>query len=206
MKFLDEDEKRELRSHLKEYLVESGLARPEQIERGQNFSCPGMDHNDDSPSAHYYDDPNCPHVYCFGCGESWDLFKLIADSYPSERTHRMAPIRGDIPGEEIFRRIEHALDAEGENSCNFNLRDALRNFENLPAQEALISLKRAANTRDKQEECSVLHGTMKYETRQDRKKAYQWARKSMNQSAWDLGEKIYYDELDLKRSKEQGRI
>ena len=79
MRFLDENEKRELRSHLKEYLVESGLARPEQIERGQNFSCPSMDHNDDSPSAHYYDDPNCPHVYCFGCGESWDLFKLIAE-------------------------------------------------------------------------------------------------------------------------------
>ncbi len=79
MRFLDEDEKRELRSHLKEYLVESGIATVEQISRGQNFSCPGIDHNDDSPSAHYYDDPKCPHVYCFGCGDSWELFKLIGE-------------------------------------------------------------------------------------------------------------------------------
>ena len=79
LRFLDEDEKRELRSHLKEYLVESGLATVEQISRGQNFSCPGLDHNDDSPSAHYYDDPKCPHVYCFGCGDSWELFKLIGE-------------------------------------------------------------------------------------------------------------------------------
>ena len=40
LRFLDEDEKRELRSHLKEYLVEGGLATVEQISRGQNFSCP----------------------------------------------------------------------------------------------------------------------------------------------------------------------
>ena len=79
MRFLDEDEKRELRSHLKEYLVECGLATVEQISRGLNFNCPGVDHNDDSPSAHYYDDPKCPHVYCFGCGGSWDLFKLLAE-------------------------------------------------------------------------------------------------------------------------------
>ena len=79
MRFLDEDEKRELRSHLKEYLIECGLATAEQISRGQNFCCPGENHNDDSPSAHYYDDPKCPHVYCFGCGESWDLLKLIAE-------------------------------------------------------------------------------------------------------------------------------
>ena len=79
MRFLDEDEKRELRSHLKEYLVECGLATPEQIARGQNFSCPGVNHDDDSPSAHYYDDPKCPHVYCFGCGDSWELFKLIGE-------------------------------------------------------------------------------------------------------------------------------
>ena len=83
MRFLDDAEKRELRSHLKDYLIESGLATPEQIDRGQNFCCPGVNHVDDSPSAHYYDDPNCPHVYCFGCGESWDLLKLIA-----EREHR----------------------------------------------------------------------------------------------------------------------
>lgn len=79
MRFLDDNEKRELRSHLKDYLIETGLATVEQISRGQNFCCPGVDHNDDSPSAHYYDDPNCPHVYCFGCNESWDLLKLIAE-------------------------------------------------------------------------------------------------------------------------------
>lgn len=79
MRFLDDDEKRELRSHLKEYLVECGLATAEQISRGQNFCCPGQGHNDDSPSAHYYDDPKCPHVYCFGCGGSWDILKLIGE-------------------------------------------------------------------------------------------------------------------------------
>ena len=40
LRFLDKDEKRELRSHLKEYLVESDPATVEQISRGQNFSCP----------------------------------------------------------------------------------------------------------------------------------------------------------------------
>ena len=79
MKYIDEQEKMELGRYLADYLIESGCATPEAIERGKNFSCPDPAHGDDSPSAHYYDKgPNtCPVVYCFGCRGTWDLFKLI---------------------------------------------------------------------------------------------------------------------------------
>ena len=79
MKYIDEQEKMELGRHLADYLIECGCATPEALARGKNFCCPDPVHGDDSPSAHYYDKgPNtCPVVYCFGCGNTWDLFKLI---------------------------------------------------------------------------------------------------------------------------------
>ncbi|TYZ20469.1 toprim domain-containing protein [Selenomonas ruminis] len=79
MKYLDEQEKMELGRHLADYLIESGCVTADALGRGNNFCCPDPAHGDDSPSAHYYDKgPNsCPVVYCFGCGNTWDLFKLI---------------------------------------------------------------------------------------------------------------------------------
>lgn len=76
---MEEAEKRELLSHLADYLIDSGLATEREIFGGKNFSCPGKEHNDSSPSAHYYEGPNEPHVKCFGCGSSWNLFSLIKE-------------------------------------------------------------------------------------------------------------------------------
>jgi len=79
MKYIDEQEKMELGRHLADYLIESGCVTADALEREKNFCCPDPTHGDDSPSAHYYDKgPNtCPVVYCFGCSNTWDLFKLI---------------------------------------------------------------------------------------------------------------------------------
>lgn len=77
MRYADEVEKRELRAHLAEYLVQAGMAKAEEIERGKLFPCPDPGHNDDDPSARYYEGPDQPHVYCFGCRGCWDLFQVI---------------------------------------------------------------------------------------------------------------------------------
>lgn len=79
MRYLDETEKRELLSHLADYLIETGIATARQLARHENFSCPSNDHNDSSPSAHYYDGPNDPRVICFGCGKCWNLFNLLKE-------------------------------------------------------------------------------------------------------------------------------
>lgn len=43
----------------------------------KNICCPSPDHEDASPSAHYYEKNNT--VHCFGCGKTWDAFQLIAE-------------------------------------------------------------------------------------------------------------------------------
>ena len=74
---MDEAEKRRLLSHLGNYLIDSGIATPEQLARGQNFPCPDPSHRDSTPSAHYFEGPNEPHVFCYGCGSAWNLFSMI---------------------------------------------------------------------------------------------------------------------------------
>ena len=111
MKYIDELEKMELGRHLADYLIESGCATPEALERGKNFSCPDPDHGDDSPSAHYYDKgPNtCPVVYCFGCRGTWDLFKLIGarENLPefSQQVERARELYGTRAREDDARPV-----------------------------------------------------------------------------------------------------
>lgn len=111
MKYIDELEKMELGRHLADYLIESGCATPEALERGKNFSCPDPAHGDDSPSAHYYDKgPNtCPVVYCFGCRGTWDLFKLIGarENLPefSQQVERARELYGTRAREDDARPV-----------------------------------------------------------------------------------------------------
>ena len=111
MKYIDELEKMELGRHLADYLIESGCATPEALERGKNFSCPAPAHGDDSPSAHYYDKgPNtCPVVYCFGCRGTWDLFKLIGarENLPefSQQVERARELYGTRAREDDARPV-----------------------------------------------------------------------------------------------------
>lgn len=65
--------KEEVKGHLEEYLLETG--RP----LNRNFSCPCKEnhkHGDRKPSAGFFRRGN--KVYCFGCGESFDIFDMIA--------------------------------------------------------------------------------------------------------------------------------
>lgn len=78
-KYMDDAERIELSHHLADYLIDQGIATAEQINRNQNFSCPSVSHNDDTPSAHYYEDEKCPQVYCFGCGGAWNIFTLVGE-------------------------------------------------------------------------------------------------------------------------------
>ena len=102
MKYIDEQEKMELGRHLADYLIESGCVTADALEREKNFCCPDPAHGDDSPSAHYYDKgPNtCPVVYCFGCGNTWDLFKLIGarENLPdfSQQVERARELYGSL--------------------------------------------------------------------------------------------------------------
>ena len=114
MKYIDEQEKMELGRHLADYLIESGCATPEAIERGKNFSCPDPAHGDDSPSAHYYDKgPNtCPVVYCFGCRGTWDLFKLIGvrENMPefSQQVERARQLYGTLARDAAARPVVYS--------------------------------------------------------------------------------------------------
>ncbi len=114
MKYIDEQEKMELGRHLADYLIESGCATPEAIERGKNFSCPDPAHGDDSPSAHYYDKgPNtCPVVYCFGCRGTWDLFKLIGarENLPefSQQVERARQLYGTLERDAAARPVVYS--------------------------------------------------------------------------------------------------
>lgn len=114
MKYIDEQEKMELGRHLADYLIESGCATPEAIERGKNFSCPDPAHGDDSPSAHYYDKgPNtCPVVYCFGCRGTWDLFKLIGArenlSEFSQQVERARQLYGTLERDAAARPVVYS--------------------------------------------------------------------------------------------------
>jgi replicative DNA helicase/DNA primase len=102
MKYIHEQEKMELGRHLADYLIESGCVTADALGRGKNFCCPDPAHGDDSPSAHYYDKgPNsCPVVYCFGCGNTWDLFKLIGarENLPdfSQQVERARELYGSL--------------------------------------------------------------------------------------------------------------
>ncbi len=114
MKYIDEQEKMELGRHLADYLIECGCATPEALARGKNFCCPDPAHGDDSPSAHYYDKgPNaCPVVYCFGCGNTWDLFKLIGarENLPdfSQQVERARELYGSLERSADTRPIDYS--------------------------------------------------------------------------------------------------
>lgn len=41
----------------------------------KSFKCPAPDHDDQRPSAHYYEKSHT--VHCFGCNRTWDVFQLI---------------------------------------------------------------------------------------------------------------------------------
>ena len=121
----------------------------------------------------------------------------------------MSPIRGDIPGEEIFGQIENALDAvAGRDShgiprggeADRELREVLRNFENFSGQEALVSLKHEAEAKDVRKGSTVLHGALKYETQKDRKDAYKWVKDWMDASVNELNR-----ELHKMQEKEKGQ-
>jgi len=51
-----------------DYLEEKG------IDTSHKVGCINPEHNDSNPSAKVYDD----HIYCFGCGESYDIFDASA--------------------------------------------------------------------------------------------------------------------------------
>ena len=58
-----------LKSNLRNYLESHG------INTSRMFRCINPNHNDSNASMKYYDDNK---VYCFGCGETYNLFDCIA--------------------------------------------------------------------------------------------------------------------------------
>lgn len=116
---------------------------------------------------------------------------------------------GNIPGEEIFSRIESALDAamgrditaSGYGKAKPTVKEILRYYDDLQPQDVLISLKREAETTGTRKGATVLYGTMKYETQKDRKEAYKWAKKWMNKSAKELDHEV----CKVQKNESQGR-
>ena len=62
----------------------------------RSFRCPLPDHDDRDPSAHYYANDNT--VHCFGCGVTFDVFKLMELLYGitgfAEQARKVADIVG----------------------------------------------------------------------------------------------------------------
>ena len=62
----------------------------------RSFRCPLPDHDDRDPSAHYYANDNT--VHCFGCGKTFDVFKLMELLYGitgfAEQARKVAEIVG----------------------------------------------------------------------------------------------------------------
>ena len=140
-----------------------------------------------------------------------DFRTCISDSLDGSRNEKMSPIRGDIPGEEIFGQIEKALDAAAGRDphgiprggeADRELREVLRNFENFSGQEALVSLKHEAEAKDVRKGSTVLHGALKYETQKDRKDAYKWVKDWMDASVNELNRELHKMQ---EKGKGQGR-
>lgn len=135
----------------------------------------------------------------------------ITDGFPRDMDSVMKPVRGDIPGEEIFGKIEEAMDVltgrkpspvPDDELSDCNLKPALMTYGNLSGQEALVSLKHAAEQKDVNKGCTVLYGTMKYETQKDREEAFKWAKNSMNHSVKKLASIV---QKKQKQKESKGR-
>lgn len=59
----------EIKTNLRDYLERQG------IDTSKAFCCINPNHNDTNPSMKYFNDNK---VYCFGCGETYDLFGAIS--------------------------------------------------------------------------------------------------------------------------------
>lgn len=62
--------------YLRRYLEDTGR----KVLSGGQLSCPNKSahpNGDKNPSAHLYEDSTGDHVYCFGCGDSWDIFAMV---------------------------------------------------------------------------------------------------------------------------------
>ena len=131
-----------------------------------------------------------------------DFRTCIADDYPSARYVKMAAIFHDMPGEEIFEKIEESLRIVAKMDTQRTLKEAMTQFVALSGQDVLVSLKHEAEAKDVRKGSTVLYGTMKFETQKDRQEAYKWVKKWLNKPIKELCHEI---STTQEKDKSQGR-